>query len=606
MKLLRGAFVAALTLLVLLVPSSEGAAPVLEAEFGSVSGAPGDTVDIEVRLVENPGYFVLRFGYEADPGLEYMGSRAGDIGSAEPNQFVVWSEADGAYNVEDTGVLAVLSFRIDPSATGDLHVRALFEGDIASEAIMYDPSDETGLTTLDVHITDATVHVEAPSSQSTEYSLTYDANGGNQPPSRQSVHSVSSSVEMVVSSIEPFRNGYAFAGWSYGGSTYHAGDVITLGSSNPSATLSALWARTYTYSVDFDLDGGTGAVYVEPVTTTETSQIFQIPATVPTKAGNSFSGWSYGGRTYQPGDELSLTSSSPTTKLVAQWTADPAESYTYTLSFDANGGSGAPAPISVSVTAQQYTFTIPVGIPTKDGSTFAGWSHAGRTYNPGGSITLTSSSPSATLTASWTDVPSASYTYPLAFDPNGGSGAPSTMTYVSIEGSHTFQIPSTVPVKDGSSFSGWAYGGRTYAQGGSITLTSSSPSVTLTANWEVVPAETYTYKLSFNANGGTGAPSDIVLSSSNASETFTVPSTVPVRQGMSFDGWTYEGKMYHQGDRVTLTSSSPTGEMSAQWSALEPASEGGGFPIVIVLVIVIVIVVLAVLALLLMHRGKNP
>ena len=53
------------------------------------------------------------------------------------------------------------------------------------------------------------------------------------------------------------------------------------------------------------------------------------------------------------------------------------------------------------------------------------------------------------------------------------------------------------------------------------------------------PTTTYYATLSFNANGGTGAPSKLYGRSTDGTGyvTFTIPSTIPTRNGYTFTGW---------------------------------------------------------------------
>ena len=85
----------------------------------------------------------------------------------------------------------------------------------------------------------------------------------------------------------------------------------------------------------------------------------------------------------------------------------------YYLYYDANGGSGAPpTQSSVSTTNSSWAFTISSTEPTRSGYTFLGWAKSSTatsaSYQPGDTISLTSSSPTATLYAVWEE---ASRTY---------------------------------------------------------------------------------------------------------------------------------------------------------------------------------------------------
>ena len=86
----------------------------------------------------------------------------------------------------------------------------------------------------------------------------------------------------------------------------------------------------------------------------------------------------------------------------------------YYLYYDANGGSGAPpTQSSVSTTNSSWTFTISSTEPTRSGYTFLGWAKSSTatsaSYQPGDTISLTSSSPKATLYAVWEEAPCTYY-----------------------------------------------------------------------------------------------------------------------------------------------------------------------------------------------------
>lgn len=65
----------------------------------------------------------------------------------------------------------------------------------------------------------------------------------------------------------------------------------------------------------------------------------------------------------------------------------------------------------------------------------------------------------------------------------------------------------------------------------------------------------YTLRLSFNANGGSGAPSGVTQSTSSTAASVTVsatiPSTRPTRSGYTFAGWSGNGGTYQPGASVS-------------------------------------------------------
>jgi uncharacterized repeat protein (TIGR02543 family) len=117
--------------------------------------------------------------------------------------------------------------------------------------------------------------------------------------------------------------------------------------------------------------------------------------------------------------------------------------------------------------------------------------------------------------------------YTITYNANGGSDAPSSQT--KIHGT-TLTLSSTVPTKTGSTFLGWSTSSSatsaTYSKNGSFTTNANT---TLYAVWD---ANEYT--ITYNANGGSGAPSS---QTKTYGTNLTLSSTVPTRFGYTFLGW---------------------------------------------------------------------
>lgn len=114
----------------------------------------------------------------------------------------------------------------------------------------------------------------------------------------------------------------------------------------------------------------------------------------------------------------------------------------------------------------------------------------------------------------------------IAYNANGGSGAPGSQTKWRDE---NLTLSSTKPTRNGYSFQGWATssgGSVAYQPGASYT---SNSGVTLYAVWK---ANTWTVR--FDANGGSGAPA-------NQTKTYgidlTLSTTKPTRALYNFLGW---------------------------------------------------------------------
>lgn len=117
--------------------------------------------------------------------------------------------------------------------------------------------------------------------------------------------------------------------------------------------------------------------------------------------------------------------------------------------------------------------------------------------------------------------------YSVSFNANGGSGAPSSQKKWYGE---TLTLSSTKPTRTGYSLSNWntssSGSGTSYSPGASYTT---NAALSLYAKWT---ANKYT--ISFNANGGLGAPSSVTKTHD---VTLTLPTTKPTKQNYIFQGW---------------------------------------------------------------------
>lgn len=131
-----------------------------------------------------------------------------------------------------------------------------------------------------------------------------------------------------------------------------------------------------------------------------------------------------------------------------------------------------------------------------------------------------------TKTASGSISVAAKTSYKISYNANGGSGAPSQQT--KWHGTN-ITLSSTKPTRTGYTFKGWAAsstGGVAYAAGASYTA---NASVTLYAVWQAI-----TYKVTYNANGGSGAPAQ---QTKTYGVTLKLSTTKPTRTNYNFKGW---------------------------------------------------------------------
>ncbi|MCL2654547.1 MAG: InlB B-repeat-containing protein [Coriobacteriia bacterium] len=146
-------------------------------------------------------------------------------------------------------------------------------------------------------------------------------------------------------------------------------------------------------------------------------------------------------------------------------------------------------------------------------------------------------------------------TYTITYNANGGSGAPGAQTKTSGQ---ALTLSQVAPTRAGYTFLGWSASSTaataTYACGGSFTADADT---TLYAVWKaaVAPALT-TYTITYNANGGTGAP---LSQTKTAGQALELSLLVPSRTGYTFLGWSASSRAttatYKSGDSYTTDAS---------------------------------------------------
>lgn len=124
-------------------------------------------------------------------------------------------------------------------------------------------------------------------------------------------------------------------------------------------------------------------------------------------------------------------------------------------------------------------------------------------------------------------LPAVTWQWTVLYNANGGSGAPASQT--KTYGSN-LTLSSTKPTRTGHTFLGWSTSSTatsaTYQPGGTYT---SNSGATLYAVWKI-----NTYTVSYNANGGSGAPGN---QTKTYGSNLTLSSTKPTRTNYNFKGW---------------------------------------------------------------------
>ena len=342
----------------------------------------------------------------------------------------------------------------------------------------------------------------------TKYTITYNAKGGTNAPAAQTKWH---NETLILSSQIPTKVDYVFKGWDTSSSAtnvvYPAGASFT---GNENITLYAVW-QSRPNVIKYDANGGTGAPEDQ---IKEYGISIKLSGQKPIRQGYTFQGWAtsktsssvayQSGATYSENEDVTL---------YAVW-----KIITYTITYNANGGTNAP-----NQQTKEYGKTIALSAskPTKDGHIFQGWSTANDNtveYRPSDSYTANAN---ITLYAVWKII-----TYTIAYNANGGSGAPQDQTK---EWNKPISLSATKPTRQGYTFQGWATsssGNVQYQPNASYTA---NANVTLYAIWKII-----TYTITYNANGGYDAPSS---QTKEYGKSINLSTTVPKKINSEFLGW---------------------------------------------------------------------
>ena len=239
--------------------------------------------------------------------------------------------------------------------------------------------------------------------------------------------------------------------------------------------------------------------------------------------------------------------------------------YSYQLSFSANGGSNAPGSLTGTSTSTSYTFKIPDTETTRDGYIFLGWNTSSSSttaaYDPGDTYSVSKSGTSTTKTlyAVWklfvaaqnvsiqsyegttfttgTDSGTADITIWAWTNTDSYTSSSNTATYKTCTARVISGSCITVSVTDAASkqCSHLMITPTGSAGTAVVRVTSYDGNAYMDLNVQV--SKTQYATLTYDANGGTGAPSSDDDSTYTGTHYWWVSSTEPTRSGYTFKGW---------------------------------------------------------------------
>ena len=223
--------------------------------------------------------------------------------------YTVVSAAKNAYTVKVNGTTVSKNSPVDLDGrssftieTGSIKVSK----STSAKNVAFSVNVTWGVTWADVYVATKSASGTIRISAKTSYTVSFNANGGTGAPSSQTKWY---GTNLTLSSTKPTKTGYSFTKWNTksdgSGTSYYPGGTY---SSNSGATLYAIWAPN-TYTVSYNLNGGTGSISNQ---TKIHNQTLTLTSTKPSRTNYEFVGWNTqsngGGTTYLPGSSYTSNS----------------------------------------------------------------------------------------------------------------------------------------------------------------------------------------------------------------------------------------------------------------------------------------------------------
>ncbi|MBU5359615.1 InlB B-repeat-containing protein [Enterococcus raffinosus] len=358
--------------------------------------------------------------------------------------------------------------------------------------------------------------------EANSYKVSFDNNGGTGTMTNQNFK-YDTAQNLKANTFT--KDGYTFQGWAKtktGAYTYLDGASVNnlTDEQDGTVTLYAVW-KADRQVIQFDVNGGNVASKPGNISSDTDSTVDLKDVVAPTRTGYTFKHWYKQGDTDKTAVGNSIKMPAGGVILVAEWEAN-----TYTVNFHKNGGTG-------SMTAQSFTYDESKKLTKnsfeREGYTFVGWS-----TTSGGSSSFTDEASVSNLTATKNGTVDLYAVWSagaqvIQFDVNGGdtSSKPGNISGNTDEVINLSGVAT--PTRTGYSFKHWYKKGDAAKANVGISVTMPAKGMTLVAEWEA-----NTYKVKFNANGGTKTMSDQDFVYDTAQ---TLTENQFEHAGYSFQGW---------------------------------------------------------------------
>ena len=405
------------------------------------------------------------------------------------------------------------------------------------------------------------------------YTVTYNANGGTGGPENSAP--VTEGKDYTIPNTEPTREGYKFLGWSENPAAAEADSQYAPGKSvevRKNITLYAVWQKIATYTITYESGVSDDSVSNLPPAGEKTEGVpYSLSRITPVREGYDFKGWSKynggekdfsAGATYE--DDKDLT-------LYAVW-----EAKSYKLTIRDNGlgtvevmnSVNPPVELHDGDTIHYDDVLVIKAHPQVGYSTASFWCTVNDLLiaNDSADVIYKQWPVTGNVVIRLLDRRATSYT--VQYDANGGKGTIDDL-----------KVTSTVSatLSDGAGFTkdhctliGWntaADGtGTPYALGATLAapIATDGGTVKLYAVWKTDE----TFAVVYDANGGTGVPTD--ENDYFTGDEVTVKFTdVPTRAGYDFLGWSTDRRAttaeYTENGNTTFTMAADNVTLYAVW-----------------------------------------
>lgn len=325
------------------------------------------------------------------------------------------------------------------------------------------------------------------------------------------------------------RTGYTFAGWVTSidgtGNPKNSGDTVTFGAAN--VNLYPQWTAN-TYSISYNLNGGSGSLSGAPTTWTVGTSNVTLPSSGFTKTGYDFAGWarSQGGTAVNN----SFNNIGDVT-LYALWNIK-------TINYSFDKGTAAGLTIAGWPANSSSTFGTNIALPNLSGTIvtissqsfmFFGWKHAGSTFESGDSFTLGETPP--VFEAQWVKVFDVRYGFAGGTHSQAGDADEECVTGGLCTDGQPITL-RTAPTRIGFTFDGWKVQDNNFTKAAGSSHVVTATAYLFYAQWTAID-----YDFSYNSMGGSNVHASVTA---NIGQVITMPNPGS-RTGYSFGGWSPDG-----------------------------------------------------------------